>query len=192
MPVRLRRRRRRNRAASRCPRAPTWSGTATCPTCCPARSTAIACHGPYEPEKGHRFNPNKVLLDPYAKAIARETKWSRRDVGLQASAIRRPICRSTSATTPRCAPLAAVIDEAFTWGDDRPPQTPWNKTIIYEMHVKGFTKLHPEVPEKLRGTYAGLGSEAAIDYLQRPGRHGRRAAAGPRPRRRPAPGRSRA
>ncbi len=58
-----------------------------------------------------------------------------------------------------------MIDEAFTWGDDRPPQTPWNKTIIYETHVKGFTKLHPEVPEKLRGTYAGLGSEAAIRYL---------------------------
>ena len=58
------------------------------------------------------------------------------------------------------APLAVVIDAAFTWGDDRPPQTPWNKTIIYEMHVKGFTKLHPDVPEKLRGTYAGLGSDA--------------------------------
>ena len=57
-----------------------------------------------------------------------------------------------------------MIDEAFTWGDDRPPQTPWNKTIIYEMHVKGFTKLHPEVPENLRGTYAGLGSEA-VDPL---------------------------
>ena len=62
--------------------------------------------------------------------------------------------------------MAAVIDEAFTWGDDRPPQTPWNKTIIYEMHVKGFTKLHPEVPERLRGTYAGLGSEAVVRYLR--------------------------
>ena len=59
-----------------------------------------------------------------------------------------------------------MIDEAFTWGDDRPPQTPWNKTIIYEMHVKGFTRLHPEVPEKLRGTYAGLGSEAVVRYLR--------------------------
>ncbi len=62
--------------------------------------------------------------------------------------------------------LAAVLDEAFTWGDDRPPQIPWNKTLIYEMHVKGFTKLHPEVPEKIRGTYAGVGSEAAIRYLK--------------------------
>jgi isoamylase len=65
-----------------------------------------------------------------------------------------------------CAPLAAVVDAAFTWGDDRSPQHPWNKTIIYELHVKGFTKLHPEVPEKLRGTYAGLSSAAAIRYLR--------------------------
>ncbi len=64
------------------------------------------------------------------------------------------------------APLAAVLDEAFTWGDDRPPQIPWHKTLIYELHVKGFTKLHPDVPEKLRGTYAGLGSDAAIRYLK--------------------------
>ena len=63
------------------------------------------------------------------------------------------------------APLAAVIDPAFTWGDDRPPRTPWHKTIIYELHVKGFTKRHPGVPEKLRGTYAGLASEAAIKHL---------------------------
>src|SRR5262249_10170462 len=64
------------------------------------------------------------------------------------------------------APLAAVLDEAFTWGDDRAPQIPWNKTIIYELHVKGFTKLHPDVPENLRGTYAGLSSDAAIRHLK--------------------------
>ena len=66
----------------------------------------------------------------------------------------------------RYAPLGSVIDAAFTWGDDRPPRTPWHKTLIYEMHVKGFTKLHPEVPEQFRGTYAGLGTEPAIRYLQ--------------------------
>ena len=59
-----------------------------------------------------------------------------------------------------------MIDDAFTWGDDRPPRVPWNKTLIYEMHVKGFTKLHPDVPEKIRGTYAGLSSDAAIRYLK--------------------------
>ena len=122
-------------------------------------------HGPYEPGKGQRFNANKILLDPYAKGIARETRWSDgvwgyklRDEGADMSFDDRD--------SACCAPLAAVIDEAFTWGDDRPPQTPWNKTIIYEMHVKGFTKLHPEVPEKLRGTYAGLCSEAVVRYLR--------------------------
>ena len=90
------------------------------------------------------------------------------------------------------APLAAVIDEAFTWGDDRPPKTPLHHTIIYEVHVKGFTKLNADVREEDRGTYAGLGSEPAIRYLARARRHGRRAAAGARARRRPVPGRPRA
>ena len=105
------------------------------------------------------------MLDPYAKGIARETKWSDSVWGYKLGDERADLSfdeRDSAA----CAPLAAVIDEAFTWGDDRPPQTPWNKTIIYEMHVKGFTKLHPEVPEKLRGTYAGLGSEAVVRYLR--------------------------
>ena len=77
--------------------------------------------------------------------------------------------RSTTATTPRCAPLAAVVDPAFTWGDDRPPRTPWHNTLIYEMHVKGFTKRHPDVPGELRGTYAGLATEPAIEHLKRLG-----------------------
>ena len=88
------------------------------------------------------------------------------DVRLQAWGTRRLICRSTSATTLAYAPLAKVIDTAFTWGDDRPPRTPWQKTLIYELHVKGFTKLHPEVPEPFRGTYAGLGSEPVLRHLQ--------------------------
>ena len=84
----------------------------------------------------------------------------RRDVGLSSSAIPQADLSFDERDNAALAPLAAVVDDAFTWGDDRPPRTPWNKTIIYELHVKGFTKLHPEVPEKLRGTYAGLGSEA--------------------------------
>jgi glycogen operon protein len=67
------------------------------------------------------------------------------------------------------APLAAVVDEAFTWGDDRPPRTPWHKTIIYEVHVKGFTQLHPEVPEEMRGTFAGFAYEAPLLYLKKLG-----------------------
>lgn len=122
-------------------------------------------YGPHEPAKGHRFNPNKILLDPYAKAIARETRWSDNVWGYKLGSADADLSFDERDSAP-CAPLAAVIDEAFTWGDDRPPQTPLNKTIIYEMHVKGFTKLHPEVPEKLRGSYAGLGSEAVVRYLR--------------------------
>ncbi len=135
------------------------------PDALPEQIYGYRVYGPYEPEKGHRFNPHKVLLDPYAKGIARETKWSDSVWGYKLGDPQADLSFDDRDSAP-CAPLAAVIDDAFTWGDDRPPQTPWNKTIIYEMHVKGFTKLHPEVPEKLRGTYAGLGSEAAVRYLR--------------------------
>ncbi|HVU85697.1 MAG TPA: glycogen debranching protein GlgX [Pirellulales bacterium] len=121
--------------------------------------------GPYKPEEGHRFNPNKVLLDPYAKAVARETQWHDEMWGYKVGDPAADLSfddRDNAAY----APLAVVVDAAFTWGDDRPPQTPWNKTIIYELHVKGMTKLNQNVPEQMRGTYAGLGSEAAIRYLQ--------------------------
>jgi isoamylase len=122
-------------------------------------------HGPYEPAQGHRFNANKVILDPYAKAIGRLLKW---DDALFGYTISDPASDLSfdQRDSAACAPLAAVIDPAFTWGDDRPPRTPWHKTLIYELHVKGFTKLMPEVPENLRGTYSGLASEAAIRHLQ--------------------------
>ena len=143
--------------------AATWSGTATCPTSCPARSTATACTGRTSRRKGHRFNPNKVLLDPYAKAIARETKWADDVWGYKLGDPQADLSfdeRDSAAF----APLAAVIDEAFTWGDDRPPQTPWNKTIIYELHVKGFTQAAPRRARE------------APRHLCRPGHRGRRSA----------------
>jgi len=121
--------------------------------------------GPYEPDKGHRFNPHKLLLDPYAKAIARETCWADEMWGYKLGDPQADLSfdeRDDAA----CAPLGMELDEAFTWCDDRRPQSPWNKTLIYERHVKGFTQLHAEVPEKLRGTYAGLSSDAAIRYLK--------------------------
>ncbi|MBL8796620.1 MAG: glycogen debranching protein GlgX [Planctomycetia bacterium] len=121
-------------------------------------------HGPYDPAQGQRFNPNKVVLDPYAKAIGRELRW---DDSLFGYTIGDDA--ADQAFDPRdnaaYAPLAAVVDAAFTWGDDRPPRTPWHKTLIYETHVKGFTKRLPSVPEKFQGTYAGLASEAAIKHL---------------------------
>lgn len=135
------------------------------PDVLPGQLYGYRVHGPYEPKKGHRFNPHKVLLDPYAKVVGRETRWGDEMWGYQVGHAEADLSFDTR-DNAAFAPLAAVVDEAFTWGDDRPPQTPWNKTIIYEVHVKGFTKLHPEVPEKIRGTYAGLGSEASIQYLK--------------------------
>ncbi len=115
--------------------------------------------------KGHRFNEHKVLLDPYAKAIARQTQWTDEMWGYKVGAAEADLSFDDR-DNAQYAPLAAVLDEAFTWGDDRPPNISWSKTLLYEMHVKGFTKLHPEVPENLRGTYAGLSSDAAIRYLK--------------------------
>ena len=133
------------------------------PDCLPGQLYGYRVHGPYEPENGHRFNPNKVVLDPYAKLIGRDVAWDDALFGYQIGEDDRTFDDRDSAAF---APLAAVVDGAFTWGDDRPPRTPWHKTLIYELHVKGYTKQHPGVPEKLRGTYAGLASAAAIDHLK--------------------------
>jgi isoamylase len=122
-------------------------------------------HGPYEPDKGHRFNPNKIVLDPYAKEIARSVRWADELFGYRVGDPQADLSfddRDNAAS----APLASVIDTAFTWGDDKFPLTPLHETIIYELHVKGFTKRHPDIPEELRGTYGGIGCEAAIRHLQ--------------------------
>ncbi|OVE75538.1 glycogen debranching enzyme GlgX [bacterium F11] len=124
--------------------------------------------GPYKPEQGHRFNPNKILLDPYAKAIGRTIKWGDDLFGYKIGDKKGDLSFDKR-DNASFAPLGAVVDTAFTWGDDRPPATPWHKTIIYELHVKGFTKLHPGIPEDLRGTYEGLTSEPVIRYLQKMG-----------------------
>ncbi len=131
----------------------------------PGRLYGYRVHGPYRPEEGHRFNPNKIVLDPYTKAIGRDLRWDDRMFGYRIGHEDDDLSfddRDNAAF----APLAVVIDPAFTWGDDRRPDIPWNETIIYEMHVKGFTKLHPDVPPEIRGTYAGLACEPAIRYLK--------------------------
>lgn len=123
-------------------------------------------YGQYKPEEGHRFNPNKLLLDPYAKATVGEFDWSYSHFGYKDPEDDESFDKRDNAPgMPKCR----VVDTAFTWGDDRPPKTPWHDTIIYELHVKGFTKLHPAVPPGLRGTYAGLVSPPAIEHLQRLG-----------------------
>jgi len=131
----------------------------------PGQLYGFRVHGPYEPPAGHRFNPNKVVLDPYAKAIGRTVRWCDEMFGYRLGHSAQDFVfddRDNAAF----APLAAVVDPAFTWGTDDHPRTPWHETIIYELHVKGFTQLHPDVPEPLRGTYAGLASDAAIRHLK--------------------------
>src|SRR4029450_2879084 len=122
-------------------------------------------HGPYEPSNGHRFNPNKVVMDPYATSVARTIQWSDEMFGYAVGHAAADLSFDDR-DNARFAPLAAVLDSAFTWGDDRPPRTPWHDTVIYEMHVRGFSKLHPEIPEHLRGTYEALTTEPALDHLK--------------------------
>ncbi len=121
--------------------------------------------GPWKPSEGHRFNARKIVLDPYAKVVGRTIRWADEMHGYRVGSPKQDLERDDR-DNAACAPLAAVIDPAFTWGDDRHPRTPWHKTVIYEAHVKGFTKLHPEVPEEFRGTYSGLSCEPAIQHFK--------------------------
>ena len=132
----------------------------------PGQRYAYRVHGPYEPEAGHRFNAAKLLIDPYAKAIEGPVRWDTGSVfpyvpgGDDADLF--PDDEDDAEAIPKCV----VVDPNFDWEDDAKPETPWHDTVIYEVHVRGFTKLHPGVREDLRGSFAGVASEAAIDYLR--------------------------
>ena len=136
----------------------------------PGQRYGYRVHGPYDPRAGHRFNANKLLIDPYAKSIEGKVRWNRGNVLPVRPRPRRPATTPTSSATTRTprsrSPSRVVVDDRFDWEDDRPPDTPMDKTVIYETHVKGFTMRHPGVREDLRGTYAGLASEAAIEHFQ--------------------------
>jgi glycogen operon protein len=134
----------------------------------PGQLYGYRVHGPYEPDRGLRFNPSKVLLDPYAMAIGRTVTWADAMHGYRVGDPAMDLSFDDRDNAAH-ASLAAVVDQAFTWGGDQLLRRPWHETVIYELHVKGFTALHPEVPEPLRGTYAGLASEAAIEHLRRLG-----------------------
>src|SRR5579885_2722897 len=134
----------------------------------PGQIYGYRVHGPYDPERGLRFNPNKLLIDPYAKALAGKVNWKEpifpyplgngdADLAMDAS------------DSARGMPKCVVVNPYFDWDTDRPPKTPLSESILYEVHVKGFTQCHPEVPEELRGTYAGLASRAAVEYLKKLG-----------------------
>ena len=134
------------------------------PDLLPGQLYGFRVHGAWDPAHGQRFNANKVVLDPYAKFIGRELRWDDALFGYRLGGEEADLTLDDRDSAAYC-PLAAVTDTAFTWGDDRAPRTPWHKTLIYECHVKGLTKLHPLVPEALRGTYAGLATEPVIEHL---------------------------
>jgi isoamylase len=129
----------------------------------PGQLYGYRVHGPFAPQAGHRFNPNKLVLDPYARVMGRTLRWNEILFGFTFGKDDTTFDGRDSAAY---APLAAVVDGAFTWGEDRPLRTPWHETLIYELHVKGFTKLNSQIPEGLRGTYRGLASEPAIRHLK--------------------------
>ncbi len=131
----------------------------------PGQLYGYRVHGPFDPSAGHRFNAHKVLLDPYARAIGRGIGWSDAMFGHEVGHVAEDL-QMDERDNAWCAPLGVVVDSQFRWGDDAHPRTPWHKTLIYEMHVKGFTKLNPHVPEPVRGTYSGLASRAAIEHLK--------------------------
>jgi isoamylase len=134
----------------------------------PGQRYGYRVDGPWDPAQGHRFNGAKLLLDPYASAIDGSVRWSDGLFGYETGHPDGDLARDDRDSAGGM-PKSVVIDTAFTWGDDRPPRTPWNETVIYEVHVKGYTARHPGVPLPLRGTYAGLASPAAIEHLRRLG-----------------------
>ncbi|MEY3458648.1 MAG: hypothetical protein RL215_1805, partial [Planctomycetota bacterium] len=138
-----------------------WHGY--CPDLRPGQLYGYRVHGVWDPACGHRFNSHKVLLDPYARGLGRGIGWSDAMFGYRYGGDDTVMDDRDNAW---CAPLAEVVDTDFDWGDDRPLRTPWHRTLIYEMHVKGQTQLHPGVPRAIRGTYAGLASQASIEHLQ--------------------------
>jgi isoamylase len=133
----------------------------------PGQLYGYRIHGPWEPDKGHRFNPNKLLVDPYAKAISGDVDWKAPIFPYDlASGDDGKIDEQDSAAG---VPKSVVIDSTFDWGDDCAPETPLADSVIYEVHVKGFSIRNPMVPEKLRGTYAGLAHESSINYFKKLG-----------------------
>jgi glycogen operon protein len=130
----------------------------------PGQMYGFRVHGPWDPKRGNRFNPAKLVLDPYARAVADDVDWTAPMFPYDRGDP-RGLSVIDSRDNAHGAPKGVVVDDVFLWDDDLLPRRPWRDTVIYEVHVKGFTARHPDVPPELRGTYAGLGSEPAIRYL---------------------------
>jgi glycogen operon protein len=135
------------------------------PDVAPGQRYGYRVHGPYDPARGHRCNPAKLLLDPYGKAINGEVRWNEAVFSYRFS---DPAAMNTVDSAPYM-PANVVINPFFDWGDDRAPRTPYHETVIYEAHVRGLTLRHPDVPADQRGTYAGLAHPAVIEHLARLG-----------------------
>ena len=134
----------------------------------PGQLYGYRVHGPYEPQAGHRFNPNKLLLDPYALELRGDIRWHDAAFGYRIGSRHADLSfdkRDSASVMPKCV----VVDPAVTWGADQRPKTPWAETVIYEAHVKGMTALNKDIPPQFRGTFAGLADPRVIDHLARLG-----------------------
>jgi isoamylase len=140
-----------------------WQGYL--PDCRPGTLYGYRAAGPYRPEEGHRFNHHKLLIDPYARALRGELRWHDALHGYRIGARRGDLSfdrRDSAPYLPKCV----VVDEHFDWGDDRAPRVPWSETVIYEVHLRGFTRACPDLPEHDRGTFGALGHPRTVDYLR--------------------------
>ncbi|MGE5545447.1 MAG: glycogen debranching protein GlgX [Solirubrobacterales bacterium] len=140
-----------------------WHGYV--PDLLPGQLYGYRVHGPYDPKAGHRFNPHKLLLDPYAKSLRGELKWSDAHFGYRLGHAREDLSfdrRDNARQMPKCE----LVDPAFTWGAESRPGVPWPQSVIYEAHVRGLTMLHPDVPARRRGTFAGLADPVTVDHLR--------------------------
>ncbi|HEY4730416.1 MAG TPA: alpha-amylase family glycosyl hydrolase, partial [Myxococcales bacterium] len=129
----------------------------------PGQRYGYRVHGPWEPEKGLRCNPHKLLIDPYARAIEGHPKW---DEAVYPYRPGQDDLVLNGADSGPFMPRSVVTNPYFDWSDDRAPKHPWHETVVYEVHVKGFTQRHPDVPEEHRGKYLGLATPAAIQHLR--------------------------
>jgi glycogen operon protein len=134
----------------------------------PGQLYGYRVHGPFDPEKGLRFNHNKLVIDPYARAIAGQVNWDAPVFGYRLGDPKADVSFDDQ-DSAWGMPKSVVTSVHFAWENDRPPSVPMDESIVYEVHVKGFTARHPEIPERLRGTYAALGTDVCIDYLKRIG-----------------------
>ena len=138
------------------------------PDITPGQLYGYRVHGPYAPREGHRFNPNKLLIDPYARALSGEVRWHDACFGYRVGHNDADLSfdrRDSARYMPKCR----VIDPAHTWGDDRAPRTPWDETVVYEAHVGGMTNQRGDLAEPIRGRFSGLSDPAVIEHLQRLG-----------------------